>query len=199
MLKWLGGEKRQLCLSSTGVDICVWQVGFWVWRLGFSELFLTGGVMLNFQDRFLQRQAWRVTLAVEGRHLQWLAPWKSRLLCPWNSSGKNTGGVAIPFSRGSSQPRDQTRVSCFVDGFFTFWVTREALSYVPSNCTSILSMLCLKTLLQNSHWNWKLQNYHYKGTKSLLECRRQGPRTITYINYLHASEKTYYLAYYFQI
>ena len=27
--------------------------------------------------------------------------------------------VAFPFSRGSSQPRDQTRVSCIADGFFT--------------------------------------------------------------------------------
>ena len=25
----------------------------------------------------------------------------------------------MPFSRGSSQPRDQTQVSCIVDGFFT--------------------------------------------------------------------------------
>ena len=31
----------------------------------------------------------------------------SRLLCPWNSPGKSTG-VAIPFSKGSSQPRDIT-------------------------------------------------------------------------------------------
>ena len=27
--------------------------------------------------------------------------------------------VAFPFSRGSSQPRDQTQVSCTADGFFT--------------------------------------------------------------------------------
>ena len=31
----------------------------------------------------------------------------------------------IPFSRGSSQPKDQTQVSYPVD-FFTIWVTREA-------------------------------------------------------------------------
>ena len=34
--------------------------------------------------------------------------------------------VAIPFSRGSSWPRDQTRVSCIAGKFFTVWVTREA-------------------------------------------------------------------------
>ena len=35
--------------------------------------------------------------------------------------------VAISFSRGSSQPRDWTRVSCFVGRRFTIWATREAL------------------------------------------------------------------------
>ena len=33
--------------------------------------------------------------------------------------------VAIPFSRGSSQPRDRTWVS-WITGFFTIWATREA-------------------------------------------------------------------------
>ena len=33
--------------------------------------------------------------------------------------------IAISFSRGSSQPRDQTRVSCIVDRSFTVWATRE--------------------------------------------------------------------------
>ena len=37
--------------------------------------------------------------------------------------------VAIPFSRGSSQPRDQTQVSCISGRFFTSWATREALYY----------------------------------------------------------------------
>ena len=34
--------------------------------------------------------------------------------------------VAIPFSRGSSQPRDQTQVFCITSRFFTIWATREA-------------------------------------------------------------------------
>ena len=36
--------------------------------------------------------------------------------------------VAMPPSRGSSQPRDQTRVSCIASRFFIVWATREALS-----------------------------------------------------------------------
>ena len=35
--------------------------------------------------------------------------------------------VAIPFSRGSSWPRDWTLVSCIAGRFFTIWATREAL------------------------------------------------------------------------
>jgi len=42
-----------------------------------------------------------------------------RLLCPWDFSGKNTGEVAIFFSRGSSQSRDKTQISLFVGRFFT--------------------------------------------------------------------------------
>ena len=34
--------------------------------------------------------------------------------------------VAMPSSRGSSQPRDQTQVSHIAGGFFTVWATREA-------------------------------------------------------------------------
>ena len=34
--------------------------------------------------------------------------------------------VAMPSSRGSSQPRDRTQVSCIAGKFFTFWTIREA-------------------------------------------------------------------------
>ena len=36
-----------------------------------------------------------------------------RLLCPWNSPGKNTRVGCLVLLQGSSQPRDWTRVSCF--------------------------------------------------------------------------------------
>ena len=43
--------------------------------------------------------------------------------------------VAIPFSRGSSLPRNQTQVSCIAGRFFTIWATREAhfTAYVWQN------------------------------------------------------------------
>ena len=36
--------------------------------------------------------------------------------------------VAIPFSRGSSRPRDRTQVYHIAGRFFTIWATREAQS-----------------------------------------------------------------------
>ena len=37
--------------------------------------------------------------------------------------------IAMPSSRGSSQPRDWTQVSCITGRFFTSWATREAHIY----------------------------------------------------------------------
>ena len=37
--------------------------------------------------------------------------------------------AAFPFSRGSSQPRAWTQVSCIADRFFTVWANREAQEY----------------------------------------------------------------------
>ena len=38
--------------------------------------------------------------------------------------------VAISFSRGSSQPRDWTQVSCIVGRWFILWATREVLKWL---------------------------------------------------------------------
>ena len=35
--------------------------------------------------------------------------------------------VAMPSSRGSSQPKDRTQVSCIAGGFFTIWATDKLL------------------------------------------------------------------------
>ena len=64
----------------------------------------------------------------------------SFLLVSWNFSIKQAEidldlkdrileWVAFPFSRGSSQHRDQTQVSCIAGRFFTIWATREAQEY----------------------------------------------------------------------
>ena len=54
----------------------------------------------------------------------------------------------FPFSRGSSQPRDWTRVSCIAGGFFTNWVTREAVD-PQQNPIEIKCFLLLKQFKNN--------------------------------------------------
>ena len=52
-----------------------------------------------------------------------------RLLCPWNFPGKILEGVAISYSKGSSQPRDRTHiscVSCIGRQILQHWATSEA-------------------------------------------------------------------------
>ena len=41
--------------------------------------------------------------------------------------------VVVPFSRGSSQPGDQTQAPCTAGGFFTSWATRKALRIYSTN------------------------------------------------------------------
>ena len=50
---------------------------------------------------------------------------------------------AISFSRGSSQPRDRTRVSCITGRFFTVWATREIpiLLYERESCSVVSDTL----------------------------------------------------------
>ena len=57
--------------------------------------------------------------------------WPHGLYSPWNSPCQNTGvgSLAVPFSRGSSQPRDRTQVPCIAGRFFTSWATKEAQEY----------------------------------------------------------------------
>ena len=66
------------------------------------------------------------------------------------------GLVAYPFSRGSSGPRNWTRVSCIAGEFFTSWATREApkkpsLSYCFYSCGKF------SAILQLSFWPLLLQ------------------------------------------
>ena len=51
--------------------------------------------------------------------------------------------VAFPFSRGSSQLRDWTQVSCIARGFFTSWATREVRE-APSQPLCSGSVVILK-------------------------------------------------------
>ena len=54
--------------------------------------------------------------------------------------------VAIPFSRGSSQPRNQTRVSCIAGRFFTIWATKVGPREFLFLTSSQVMLLLLGTL-----------------------------------------------------
>ena len=61
--------------------------------------------------------------------------------------------VAISFSRGSSQPRDQTRVSCIGGRRFNLWATREAHSLSSSH---------VQMWVLDHKEDWVLKNWRYR-------------------------------------
>ena len=58
--------------------------------------------------------------------------------------------LAMPSSRGSSKPRDQTQVSCTAGRFFTVWATRKA-----SRLGAIYCQQKLNTMAQR----WEVRGY----------------------------------------
>ena len=79
--------------------------------------------------------------------------------------------VAFPFSRASSQPRDQTQVSRIAGGFFTSWATREAhfckgqivnISVFAGNMW-LLSHLLSFTTLYKSESHFEITNHTKSG------------------------------------
>ena len=76
----------------------------------------------------------------------------TRLLCPWDSPGKNAGVGAIPFSRGSSWPRDRTWLSWRQDPNQAY---RAFVEHLLSTCG-------FGVFLQVSQWrnfrNWRWFN-----------------------------------------
>ena len=62
--------------------------------------------------------------------------------------------VAYPFSSGSSRPRNWTRVSCIVGGFFTNWAIREpSKHHIHSSCHYSFNKLPT-VVLNYLVWNW---------------------------------------------
>ena len=63
--------------------------------------------------------------------------------------------VAIPFSRGSSWPRDQTQVSCIADRFFARYLSHQRSSYILLTLViSTLTKWIVTSWVQNSaHWD----------------------------------------------
>ena len=74
--------------------------------------------------------------------------WGHGLPSQWNSPVRILEWVMVPFSKGSSQPKDWTQVSHIAGGFFTSWATREAQIPWKSNLIKFnepwLSMFCAR-------------------------------------------------------
>ena len=72
-----------------------------------------------------------------------------QLYSPWDALGQNTGyWVAFPFSRGSSQHRNQTEVSLIAGGFFNHLGHKKSKNDGVGN----LSLLQGIILTQESNW-----------------------------------------------
>ena len=59
--------------------------------------------------------------------------------------------VAVSFSRGSSQPRGRTQVSCLAGKFFTIWTTREFSIKLSQCCIFSIKWQQHQTLLRRAY------------------------------------------------
>ena len=78
--------------------------------------------------------------------------------------------VAVPFSRGSSQPRDRTQVSCVAGRFLTSWAIREAQESWSGVAYPFSKWIFLT---QESNWNLfrcrqSLNQLSYQGSSFLF-------------------------------
>ena len=89
--------------------------------------------------------------------------------------------VVMPFSRGSSQPRDQTWASHITGRFFTIWATKEAVMYL-NNLAKTVQRIFLLSLMQktrvrggSSRWWYRifLKSPHPTDTLNLQLCVKQ--------------------------
>ena len=90
-------------------------------------------IQLNIWPCFLQTFvfSFQYRMHVLSPHCVWLfaTPWTVGCQTPlsiWILQARTLQWIAKPSSRGSSQPRDWTQVSCIAGGFLTVWATREA-------------------------------------------------------------------------
>ena len=99
----------------------------------------------------------------------------TRLLCPCNFPGKNTEWIIVSFSRGSSQPRARTHVSCIScisrwipyqcttwEGLLTKEMAMNLLSKPPLHLMESKKTSCAK---DSPIANKKLSMYIHKRSK----------------------------------
>ena len=85
-------------------------------------------VVMMYQCRFISYNKYAAPCASSYPSVMSVSL-QTRLLCSWKLQARITEWVAISFSRGFSQSRDWTCiscVSCIAGKFFTHWITGEA-------------------------------------------------------------------------
>ena len=97
--------------------------------------------------------------------------------------------VAIPFSRGSSQRRDQTGVFCIAGRVFTVWATREAPLYQQYHKGITFDEWVKADNYENNKSNINMHqtfcfNWKHIGIHSLLEKGFFFEHEFTYFNFL---------------
>ena len=81
----------------------------------------------------------------------------ARLLCPWIFQARILEWVAIPFSGGSSPPRDQSQVSCIAGRFFAIWTTKNF--QLVANHGSYPLWYIQQCRIQNVQWLYNFYNH----------------------------------------
>ena len=73
--------------------------------------------------------------------------------------------VAFSFSRGSSQPRDWTQISCIEGGFFSSWATREVKTTEVGSLSLLQWIFPTQELNRGLlHCRWILYQLSYQGS-----------------------------------
>ena len=99
------------------------------------------------------------TLAYSGAVGVWVPQSRPTLCHPldWSPPDSSVHGIlqarilewaAVPFSRGSSRPWDQTQASCVTGRFFTIWVTGNRFSLISNEIVGRLFIEIVKSVWQ---------------------------------------------------
>ena len=91
-----------------GAGVSLWDGWKWKWKLPSHVWLCDPGIL-------------------QARVLEWVACMAPTYQLSHKGSPRTLEWVACPFSRGSSQPRNGTCVSCIAGGFFTSWATCDSL------------------------------------------------------------------------
>ena len=125
---WFNHSPSVGCWKSSLISLCLTLLSYKV------KIIINSSSKCFFRGFYNTYQAFKKVLAAAAESLQ-LCP----TLCdpidssspgspiPGTLQARTLEWVAISFSRWSSQPRDQTRVSCIAGRHLTIWATREVI------------------------------------------------------------------------